>query len=357
MSPPSLTFLESTGAFAVQEGVSHTTPTFFVAALLLSALAGVACSSSDGGTGPAAATDPPAETPGEDDGDGGVGADDDAAAPPVPATPTAIVAAARCDKLAACRPAGIKTSFGTLATCYARLTLEEDALASLPDVTAPTAAWAQGCKDALANAQCFDDALPTACRLTGTRAKGAKVQRAAQCKSGLASDCGVCEEAPPVPQVGDACTSYVECMPDLQCKDQHCAALVAEKGACGPDDSCARGLTCQNGTCAKPQTTAGAACLGSGDCDASKGLYCATTGTCEAATFGGEGDSCGGGIHFCLDGDCLRDPYGSKTDKVCFAHLKDGASCSQDISNTNQCQSPATCEGTCTLPTADNLCN
>lgn len=346
--------------------MSHRLAPLFLSGVFVLSASVVACSSTETTAAPApAATTPPGETPDDGTGDGG----SEAGNPEKPSTPTAVVATARCDKLAACRPASLKSLYGDLATCRTRMAIEEDYLAALADVTSPTAPWAQGCKEALTKSPCsaedFTDVenLPVACRLTGTRAKGAKAERASQCKSGLAAECGTCEDPRPAPPIGATCVSFSDCLPELQCKSGTCQALVAENGACAPDDSCAQGLSCANGKCTKPQTTVGAPCMSSEQCDASKSLYCtgasgATPGQCATPTFVGNGETCGKLLKFCLDGDCQRDPFGSSSDKVCFEHLKDGAGCSQSVSNTRHCQSPAKCTGTCTPPSASKSnCN
>lgn len=297
--------------------------------------------------------------------------------PPGDEQACAAVAAARCQRLAACSTADFAKRWSDEATCEARGQLACTAALAAPD-TGATVASTDACAAALPAESCAallgNDPVEACLPQTGARADGAACEHSAQCASrfcAIARDarCGTCA---PEPVAGSSCAD-AGCGPGLVCvaSTMTCQVLVAVNGACSSDLPCANGLACVGasratgvtGTCQPEVALAGGACdptrATGPDCSADAGLTCdTTTQQCVAQPIVAAGMTCGnvGGVQTrCAAGaTCVKPPMSASG--TCIAPAADGAAC--DTTNGPGCLSPAVCvvsspggtAGTCELP-------
>lgn len=260
-------------------------------------------------------------------------------------------ASAVCTKLDACSHFAVALEYGDVATCTTR-TAKGCQLGIDAPGTGVTAANLDACSNALGAASC-DDLLggkpPDACKTpAGTLADGAACGEDAQCsgrrcrKSG--ATCGACSKRG---AAGDSCTTSSDCEEGLRCSGT-CAVPVQAGGTCDTAHSCAIGLFCKAGVCAK-SGGAGEACQATGvpgECNAIAGLYCnPQSKVCETITLLSAGQSCSTPGSLCSAASTC---VGTSSSRTCLAPAADGAPC-DDVKGPH-CLGPATCEnGVCTL--------
>ena len=267
------------------------------------------------------------------------------------------LAASVCTQLNNCAAPLVTTLYGDVATCQARAKL-----GCLPSLMAPSTSATPDKLDKCATAvnAITCDALytrntPTACVPDpGKLANGAACGDDAQCTSTYCKKpanavCGVCGARA---TAGGACSIDADCDFKLKCANMLCVAYGAVGASCDGGHPCAAPNVCRGGTCAVP-AGAGQACTPSasgGDCDQTKGLYCAPTSrVCAVATFVGAGQPCGfvnGGFVGCSGGGNCKLAGVTGT---CTAPAADGAAC--DATNGPDCMQPAECvNNVCKLP-------
>lgn len=232
-----------------------------------------------------------------------------------------------CEKLGACSPALLASSFGTSSdtgpsSCeVAQRDRCVDWFSNVPGVAnsvdAVLAAAPTSCRDA------FDTFAPFPTGAQGELSRGKACTWDEQCASGYCaraadSQCGRCDFiAPrPEPQPGEACLERV-CPEPFVCHEQICKQWPSEGQAClqqgetpGPFDFCGSGLQCVAGTCVAP-VFFGDTCDADEDrCDRYSGLACKAGKCALALPFHVEGP-CGGypNAGSCGAGDtCVHPP-------------------------------------------------
>jgi hypothetical protein len=287
------------------------------------------------------------------------------------------VAAARCQRLAACSTADLSRRFADESSCEARQVIACEAGLAAHD-TGTTTTTVDACAASIPTESCpqflGNDPTDACLPQTGARASGQPCEFSAQCATmfcAVASNalCGTCAAQP---VAGTSCANQ-GCGPDLVCvaSTMTCQVPVAANGACSADLPCAQGYACVGasaatgtmGTCQAQVTTASAACdptrATGPDCSGDAGLTCDTkTKVCVAQPVVAAGMTCGNvdGVQTrCAAGaTCMRPPM-SQTG-TCIAPAADGAAC--DTANGPGCLYPAKCvptsaggtSGTCELP-------
>lgn len=275
------------------------------------------------------------------------------------------VAAADCDKLAACAPGRLDAWFGFIDRCRARAELAWQWEASLPG-TGLTPQKVTACGEAWSDASCEEylssrAGTPAACLVSGWLDTGEACRSGSQCRSGYCAtpdtSCGVCA---PLPKLGGDCTTNRECN---EWQGEWCtgAGQCALPGLLGDpcDDTvapCDDGLGCVDGQCAALGTAVGDPCGAGANaplCDWGQRLICNTsTSQCVAMAFVVDGAPCGNtasGYHACAaSGQC-------DTNQQCVAGPADGEPC--DETAGRYCTWPATCSsGYCVLPPSPGAC-
>ena len=299
-------------------------------------------------------------------------------------------AMAKCQKRASCTAAGnasgasVVKEYGDASTCITRETLSCMQALSAKD-TGNSPDLVESCLAMIASMSCADflDGNNTpSCVAKGTLANGAACAFAGQCMSSYCLDeshagCGTCGA---MPAAGADC-SMSACARGESCVSQQsttspppmlCVAEGTSGATCSRDAPCAFGFSCvgstkvKMGTCMTAVAMVGATCdptqQTSAGCDRAQGLFCnATSKTCTAVSYAGDGQTCGlgsdGNFTDCKAGDCLGYTLGANAQPgTCKAKAADGAAC--DSVNGPFCQPPAKCvyssgtAGTCTVPDA-----
>src|SRR5450432_1137456 len=289
------------------------------------------------------------------------------------------IAAARCDRTAACSPVAVQVRFGTDSDC--RLEQKAACLNVLAaSFTSATPATIIACANVLPSVDCTDyneNFLPTQCQAqVGKLADGAVCAFNAQCRSQFCgidktTNCGVCQA---LPMLGDPCAHLTTCGPGLVCvnKGTVCASEATRPGdTCDADVPCGVGFSCVGsrpatataaaieGTCQPAVETMGAACdpkrKASAGCDASKGLACDPTSmTCTAVALADAGQACDNNLTLCRSAAACVIAAGT-TSGTCVAAAADGAAC--DTAGGPSCSTLSRCivtgsgtAGTCELP-------
>jgi hypothetical protein len=291
------------------------------------------------------------------------------------------VAAARCQKMQACNPQGIVTTYGDVATCEARQSDTCVTNLGAPQ-TANTPSRTEECAQAIPGTSCPDYELgntpPTCQPPSGPRDAGSPCSVSGQCGTAFCliektASCGICA---PAPAVGASCVNS-GCGPGLVCDSatQLCAAPVASGERCDDSSVCTPGLTCivaagaDGGTCVPLATTVGAYCDvadGGTRCDGRLGLYCNVPEgrVCDRVATAAATFACGtidGGVIDCSAGAFCQRP-GSSRSGICVVPAVEGGSC--DTADGPTCSTPARCvlgtvggtTGTCTT-TNPAVCN
>lgn len=212
------------------------------------------------------------------------------------------LAAALCDKIAACAPSFITLGYGDATTCKARQLIECKANLSAPSTSATpadTAACANVAKSAACSAL-LDNTFPTECLpKAGQLDDGKPCGNDAQCKSGfcgLDNDKEICGLCAAKPAEGAACNRN-KCPSGTVCaRNDKCAKPVAEGGACDDSKPCATGFSCFGAKCTKNVATEGGACddalVKAPTCDSLQGFACIAS-KCMKVALVSEGKPCG----------------------------------------------------------------
>lgn len=288
------------------------------------------------------------------------------------------LAAALCDKIQSCAPSYLQLGYGDATTCKARALIECKAGLAAPS-TAATPGDTAACATAAKGASCgalLDNDTPAACLpKNGGLDDGKPCADDAQCKSGfcgLDNDKEICGLCAAKPAEGAKCNRG-KCPSGLKCaRNDTCAKVVAEGGACDDTKPCAAGSSCFKGKCTKDQATEGAACddklTNAPGCDSLQGFVCVTN-KCMKVVIASEGKECGfdydtatmavKGFTICDKGgwckgiDLTAKPPVFKG--TCQAAAKDGEACLADATFNKGpgCLEPAECVGgKCQVPDA-----
>jgi hypothetical protein len=294
------------------------------------------------------------------------------------------LAKARCALLDTCTSGiGSQVTYGSVDNCQSRQLLGCQLNLAAPGQS-QTASTVQACADVAATQSCWDRTLnvqPEACvPLPGALTEGQACIAAGQCASTWCAVqnnavVGVCA---PLPKVGDNCET-TSCGRGLACAKNSagvsvCFAPLAIGGACDKEHHCGPELACvgatktAQGTCQAKGAAVGVACDAKDqtapDCVTVRGLFCDSTGHCQAVSVAKATEVCGAtgtdaGAACGSAGLCVK---AAATDKsgLCKAAAEDGAPCDSDPSKGPDCMLPAKCvattsggtAGVCTLPHA-----
>lgn len=267
-------------------------------------------------------------------------------------------AEASCAWIERCNPFSLRTLYGDVATCAARIKLScleqfvPGSNAGPGDIAA--------CAAAVSALSC--DGEPGEGRecqpKPGTRADGAACGNDWQCQSTFCKKsggqgCGSCAARVKIGELcgGGGCEFGATCAP-TSLTERRCVVPTGEGSIC-VSGFCQSGLFCDGGVCRKPMYLgAGAACDPmQSSCDFQQGLYChATMKVCTQVKYAGGGEACGGQqdgtLTLCGGGaQCPNPP----TSPICVAPAKDGEAC--NLSMNLGCLQPAVCRNNvCTLP-------
>ena len=273
---------------------------------------------------------------------------------------SADVANAYCNRAQSCAPAYITVSFGDVATCATRLKATLLPSMGATGVT-ETPAQYEACAAAVPNATCSDllaRTLPGPCQpVPGTLAAGAACAVDGQCASthcGLPSNaaCGACAE---LAATGSACGVDNDCQAGMTCQGtpQLCVAYGAENASCDTTHPCRPDLGCKSGSCTAPSPV-GTACQAAAECDNLHGVFCnPLTMMCENISFAGPSSACGlvnKQLVVCTGPGslCTGETAPSYTGS-CVPYAADGAAC--DATNGPLCNAGAVCAGgQCVVP-------
>lgn len=283
---------------------------------------------------------------------------------PAVAGSCADLAAAYCQKLAACLPHDADIDYADPAVCKARETLRCASWLSAPDASPSTASIA-ACMAQIAADDCNGIGYggPPRCFFAaGSRPVGHPCSVDSQCAGKFCqasgSACGVCASEAVIGQAcgPKQCAAGLACVYDPAQKGYRCRARAQLGQPCNDnvkyETACAYGLVCSGGLCAKAGQL-GQSCQQVA-CDHAKGLDCdKTSRTCVAIPMAAAGQACtvsGMGANTyveCRDGLCVnQNDMGSGH---CAAYAPDGAAC--DGWNGPPCRTPAVCKGgLCQMP-------
>jgi hypothetical protein len=258
----------------------------------------------------------------------------------------AAFAKTQCQRMQACSPYLLATSFGDSAQCETALTSSCTKNQAAPGADATQGA---GCIDALEAVACedlFGNSFPDACRLQGSLAIGSACGSDWQCASGVcnfdSSQCGQC--ADPVPENGD-CTTNKRCAHGLNCNTSNrCVRPGRRNDPCATASPCVLAFACIEGVCSDPLPSASACDPAALSCNLLAGGNCLpdlATGDnfCRETILSEPGSMCGffnGTIYQCK-GDAMC------TGGFCEPRPKAGQACDPQMP---LCVQPATCQGT-----------
>lgn len=283
----------------------------------------------------------------------------------------ALLASARCSRLASCSPTAVQLRYGDEPTCEALVKAVCLAAVAAPS-SGQTAASQAECAQAISGWDCSayvdNQSPPPACaQKSGALANGAACGLAAQCQSGFCAiapgdGCGVCADAP---NPGDSCARLISCGMTLVCASatSTCATFALVGAACGPGQPCTAGYACVGanartgaaGTCEPQASTLNGACSFSGaGCDLFAGLTCnEATSQCGTAQVAAEGFACGlvagqnascAASGQCVAGTCVAGrPIGAPCDVVAGPPCLDLLRCvaTADGGTAGRCQAPS----------------
>ena len=181
-----------------------------------------------------------------------------------------------------------------------------------------------------------------------------------QCQSGVciwpssttgSFQCGQCAR---LRIAGQSCTDSSDvCDFGLACNDGTCGTPKDVGERCSDIESCAYSLICDHGHCAPPRSP-GASCSSDAQCNYAFGEVCdADSHTCGAPHPPYDGGECfqarSTEYLYCSPGFYCNVVPSRLKPGYCEPTFADGTSCT--VTAQDPCTPPATCNGTCTLPT------
>jgi hypothetical protein len=255
-----------------------------------------------------------------------------------------------CHKYDVCSKLLLKRDYGgDVTTCIAYGT----ALCNGPEKPAAglMPAMLSACNDEIVKSTCADflaSALPS-CRLTGSRANGARCAFSKECQSGrcVGGDDGQCGTCGGIASAGGACQRRRDCAPGLVCNSMNlCAPPIAMAGKCAGSSDCQKGFFCSGSTCAPLATKGSDKCEPDG-CDLDQELICHDTKqVCVAVELARAGQECGtfeNKVILCAAGTCPK-PTGTATHGICPTVVAEGQPCTAET----LCAPSTSCsQGTC----------
>ncbi|HEY4121180.1 MAG TPA: hypothetical protein VGM56_25120 [Byssovorax sp.] len=276
--------------------------------------------------------------------------------------------AADCDRVYTCTPeVALGGGFATDPdTCAARRGLFCPTLLDLPH-TNLAGGYLGLCATDIAGATCDEWINQTFTRnacdaaLRGTEPPEHACVDDTQCDSGycirppssITFGCGKCAR---LRITGQSCTdTFDTCDVGLSCNDGTCGSPKDLGERCSASELCAYSYVCgDEGRCTEP-LTAGASCESDDQCNYAFGEGCDpeshTCGPLHPPFDGGQCYKPGSGLFFyCSPGFYCNVPPSGQKPGFCDATLADGTSCT--VNGQDPCMPPATCDGTCALPTA-----
>ena len=260
-----------------------------------------------------------------------------------------------CSRYETCSPYWFGRQYGDDATCRAR-----NLIGCAGQFTANGATWTsaglEACAASIPTAKCEDlillGRLPPSCTPSpGTLADGAGCAFDSQCAGRvcLFGDFGSCGACATISPAGAICVDSTECASGMVCAGSSspgaCTPYVLEGGSCS-DAPCAPWLSCQNGTCGKPEQVGGA-CSSNPDafdpCDTFAGILCDNVSMmCIAPVVDTTNQSC-------ADHSICAASYVCTTSGGCAPPIKEGDDCA--VLSGPACLPPSRCDnGLCTLP-------